>query len=290
MKGIGNTATVPGGAIMIKDIVVYLDGSAEDETRLGQAEPLAAAFGSHITGIYIQSLPDVVAVADPAGSQILHELIDEARRNAEQAEKALRLRFGRLAASNELRTGEAFPGLAGDELAAAARVADLFIGSLPYVDRTRSPRIIEAVLFDSGRPCLFVPPASKAPDNIDTILIAWKNTREAARAVAGAMPLLQRAKVVVVGTVEEERAGEPPKLEPGAAIARHLERHGVNVQLRHLTGTGNAAEALMTEAGRAAAQLMVMGAYGHSRLREWLLGGVTRTVLERSEMPVLAAH
>jgi nucleotide-binding universal stress UspA family protein len=136
---------------------------------------------------------------------------------------------------------------------------------------------------------MFVPPASK-PGKFETIFVAWKNTREAARAVAEAMPFLQRASQVIVGLVEEEGASEQFGIEPGADIGRYLSRHGVAAEIRPINGWVYAGEALLNEAQRTGAQMIVMGGYGHSRFREWVLGGATRHLLTHAGVPVLMAH
>ena len=136
---------------------------------------------------------------------------------------------------------------------------------------------------------MFVPPASK-PGKFDTVFVAWKNTREAARAVAEAMPFLRRASQVIVGLVEEEGASEQFGIEPGADIGRYLSRHGVGAEIRPINGWVYAGEALLNESQRTGADLVVMGGYGHSRFREWVLGGATRHLLTHAAVPVLIAH
>jgi nucleotide-binding universal stress UspA family protein len=145
--------------------------------------------------------------------------------------------------------------------------------------------LIETSLFDSGRP-VFIP--GPAPISVETVAIAWKPTREAARAVSVAMPFLAAAKRVVVLTIEE---GEPSDPGGTARLMAALERHHIMVEVRHAQPDGSRPhERLLMEATRLDAGLLVMGGYGHSRLREWMFGGFTEHVLSTALLPVLMAH
>jgi nucleotide-binding universal stress UspA family protein len=274
---------------MIKDIAVQLTGSTEDEFRLAHAEALALRHDAHITGLGIHPIPEVVSMIDPTGAAALQELYDDSALQGTKLFAALGDRLSRLAVGSELKRIEAFPGQIGVQLASAARTSDLFVGTRPYGDPLKQERIEEAVLFRSGRGCLFVPPRSE-PRPFDTVMIAWKDRREAARAVAEALPLLRGASRVVVTIVEEEGASEQFRTEAGGDIGRYLSRHGVSAEIRLLGGWAVAEEAILNEATMQMADLLVVGAYGHSRFREWLLGGVTRHVLMNAPMPVLTAH
>ena len=275
---------------MIKDIVVHLTGSEEDRIRLAYAEPIAAMFDAHLTGLLVHMLPEVIAITDPSGSSFLQTLLEESVERAHKATAALAQTFSSFVVPHDLRRLDVYAATAGKELAAAARTADLFIGTRPYGDPSRQQRIEEAVLFKSGRACLFLPPGGKPGLPLDTIFVAWKNTREAARVVAESIPFLQQAKEVVVGLVEEGGASEQDGIVHGANIARHLSRHGISAELRTINGWADAGEAILNEAKRTAADMIVMGGYGHSRYLEWAVGGATRRVLSEAPIPVLIAH
>jgi nucleotide-binding universal stress UspA family protein len=137
---------------------------------------------------------------------------------------------------------------------------------------------------------IFLPPATPMPASFERIAIAWKPTPQAARAVAGAMPLLVRAKEVVVITVAEEAAERPGERDDPERLARSLAWHGITATTLRLTPgpEGSAATLLASAAGRA--DLLVIGGYGHSRLREWVFGGFTQLVLADAPLPVLIAH
>ena len=149
--------------------------------------------------------------------------------------------------------------------------------------------IVEAALFDSGRPMLVVPYIQRNGLKLDRILLCWDGSRSAARAAADALPFLRRAKLVEVVTV----ASEPAKSDemPGADIAHHLARHGVKVELKRIvTAETDVASTILSHAADSSADFLVMGGYGHSRLREFILGGVTREILASMTVPVLMSH
>jgi len=277
---------------MFKDILIHLDGDAEDEHRLAYAVFLAQQNDGHLTGLYCNMMPEIMpAGAEGLGAadmiaEMMANAVEAGAREAERLEKRMR----KLNVLNELRHLDLTATQAGGLLAAEARVADVFVATRPYGHASGAPHLVEQVMFNSGRATLLVPPGGTAKPHIETILLAWRNTREAARAVSEAMPLLVRAKSVVVVTVASGEASESLDEEPEADIARHLDRHGVNVELREVAGWSDPAKALINEQEQAMAGLIVMGVYGHSRFREWALGGVTRTVLGTAQVPVLVAH
>lgn len=277
---------------MIKDILVYLDGGPEDATRLAYAENIANRQGAHLTGLYCNIIPEMLVAGNAAmtSAQIIVEMQESAVKSGDDVEEKLKAQLDQLSVPNELRRIDVFASQAGNQVAATARRADLFVASRLYGDHIDNPELFETVLFNSGRGCLFVPPGKKPGGDMNTVLVGWRNTRETARALAEALPLLKQAKNVIVALVLDSAPPEREGEMPGADIARHLDRHGVNVELREITGWDNAAAALLNEANKSGADLVVMGGYGHSRFREWVLGGVTRDVMNAAEVPVLLAH
>ncbi|QYO78313.1 universal stress protein [Devosia salina] len=274
---------------MIKDIVVHLTGSSEDKFRLDCAEKLAGRFDAHLTGLLVHIEPEIVAMPEAGYADVLQSLVAEALEKTEQRRAILAKRFSEMVVPGDLRVVSGLRGTVGDELAAEARTSDLFVGTRPYGDPDRGHRIEEGVLFKSGRPCVLLPPEQVVPFDFETVLVAWKNTRESARAVRDAIPFLQKARTVTVvlstGEPDEER-----RASSGADIARYLSRHGVTCEVRELSGWHAAQDALLNEIEATQAQLVVAGAFGHSRLQERLLGGVTRALLERCPVPVLVSR
>lgn len=276
---------------MIKDIAVHLTGSSEDAIRIAHAADLARSLDARLTGIYVQQLPDMLYITDPSASAFVQQLIEQSIAEGEAATKALDGTFGQLGLPYELRRLDVYPREVGRRLASEVRQCDLFVATRPYGDPNKGQWIEEAVLFQSGRPCLFLPPSFKGRAAYDNVLVAWKNTREAARAVADAVPLMQQAKSVVVAIVDEQLgAPEEQRRAPDEDIGRYLSRHGIKAEIHIIDGWTSPGAALSNETVRTAADLVVMGAYGHSRMREWILGGATRDVLSSAAVPVLVAH
>jgi nucleotide-binding universal stress UspA family protein len=277
---------------MIKDILVYLDGTKEDEVRLSYAVPIAQKHDAFLTGLLCVEMPDVVSAGEGVFSvgKVAAELQAQAKDQGDEEENELKAKFAKLDVRNELRRIDNLGSSMGAMIADEARVADLFVATRPYGHYTEMPELLEKVLFSSGRACLFVPPAIPAKEPFTDIVVGWRNSRETARAVADAIPLLQKADKVTLAMVHEGDSTEELRIEPGADMARHLDRHGVNVELRNITGWDHAGEALLNEIERTSANMLVIGGYGHSRFREWIMGGVTREVLTKAEVPVLMAH
>ena len=286
----GRPAGVRSSIAAYRDILVHLDGTHEDETRLAYGELLASAFDAHLTGLYTNRLPDIADYAAPVSLMTYAELEDRLRAEGAAVQERLTERLKRLSAPNELRKIEAAPDEMRRAVATEARRADLFIASCPRGDGEQWRFAIEEALFEGGRSILLAPPGVKPRDAIRTIVIGWVNARESARAIAEALPLLQQAELTEVVCVEERAAGLDRALAR-ADIAAHLARHGVPVNINMVCDEQrDAATTILTNAHRVSADLIVIGAYGHSRLREWVLGGVTRDLIARSDIPLLLAH
>jgi nucleotide-binding universal stress UspA family protein len=146
-----------------------------------------------------------------------------------------------------------------------------------------------AALFESGRPVLIVPYIRRNGLRLDRVMVCWDGSRSAARAVGDAMPFIVRAKATAVVIVASEAAKSDEM--PGADIAHHLARHGARVDLKRIVSTqSDVASTILSHAADSSADLLVMGGYGHSRLREFVLGGVTRGILGSMTVPTLLSH
>ncbi|WP_158625943.1 universal stress protein [Arsenicitalea aurantiaca] len=273
---------------MPKDIVVRLDGSQDDETLLAHAEPIASQFGASILALQVNILPELQGMGYPVSAGLVQDIVEEARAEARTLRDTLKRRLDRLSVPAEHRLIELYSPAAGRVVSSEARAADLYIAPIHHPDAPDAAELAETVLFNAGRACLFVP-RTTPQGQYRTILVGWNDSRESTRALAEAMPFLTRAENVVLCTASEH-SSEAERREPAADIARHLARYGVNVEVRNLDGWADAGAALLNEAGRSGAQLIVSGAYGHSRFRQWVLGGVTRTLLNEAPVPVLVAH
>lgn len=276
---------------MIKDIIVSLQ-SGEDGGPAGDyAISLASAFEAHIAGV---AFVYAAIISVSAVGYIPREVIDVQLRENEAAAKAAIGRFNAAVA----RTGvSAEPLLLDGDVADAsrrfsriARYFDVAVVGQPKPEASHVEAMIgESTLFEAGRPVIMVPYVQRAPVRLEKVMVCWDGGGSAARAVGDAMPLLKRARKVEIVIIAHER-GKPTEIE-GVDLGRHLARHGLNVAVERIPGGDiNVGEALLSRAANSGADLMVMGGYGHSRLREFVLGGVTRSILHSMTVPVLMSH
>jgi len=163
------------------------------------------------------------------------------------------------------------------------------VGQAEPKNGTVEELIAESALFESGRPVIVVPYIQKAPLKLDRVMVCWDGSRAATRAIADAMPLLERAGQVELVIAGKER-GKRDEI-PGADMGQHLARHGLTVDVKRVSGGDiDVADALLSHAADATIDFVVMGGYGHSRLREFVLGGVTRSILRAMTAPTLLSH
>lgn len=276
---------------MVKDIIVNLSVTKEGSLVGKYAVSVAAALQAHLTGVAF--IYDPVVPISGAG-YIPAEVIETQREDnetaAEAAIKSFTVATDQAGISAEpLMTSASLAG-AGDRFARMARRFDLAIVGQAQPEISSMEQIIgETTLFESGRPMIMVPYIQKAPFKTDNVMICWDGSRTAARAVADAIPVIRDSGRVEIVIVTNER-GKEDEIE-GADIGQHLARHGLKVDVHRISG-GNidVADALLSHAADSGADLMVMGGYGHSRLREFVLGGVTRSIFESMTVPVLMSH
>lgn len=289
---------------MIKSILVTATGSGTDNIAFASALAVARAFNAHLDFLHVRV--DAAAMAatmasDGSGAAMITGLVDRIDEEASQREERATQQLQRFCERERLATGGAptpsgQPGVSvqwlresGDEtywIVEHGRAADLLVIGRPRDDQGVAIDTIERALLGSGRP-LMIPPATGVAALPETVVIAWKAAPEAARAVTAAMPLLHIAKQIVIVTVAEERGISD---DESARLMTTLHWHGLNASTRHLQpGPAGAADTLLAAAGELGA-LVVMGAYGHSRVREWIFGGFTERVLRGAEVPVLMMH
>jgi nucleotide-binding universal stress UspA family protein len=278
---------------MIKDLVVNLCPGARSGADVASdyAISVADAFRAHVFGIafaYEPILPPSIMGGLPP------EIIEEQRAEGESAAAALIAKFEESArraglSAQSRMMPSSFAG-AADLFGQVARRFDLSVVRQAEPD-TVAPQdlIIEAALFESGRPVLVVPYIQREGLKLDRVLVCWDASRNAARAIADAMPFLRRSKAIDVVVVATER----PKSDeiPGADIAHHLARHELEIDLKRIVAGGtDVASTILSYAADAGADFIVMGGYGHSRLREFILGGATRGILSAMTVPTLMSH
>jgi nucleotide-binding universal stress UspA family protein len=279
------------GSTMLKDIIVNLTVDAAHDVAADFAISVGREFQAHVSGIGFAYEP--VIPGSVFGSMAV-ELVQAQRRELERAAQAAVTYFDegarRVGVSADSRLVTLSLAEASNTFGRLARRFDLSVVAQAEPDKLPGRElVIEAALFESGRPVLVVPYIQSGGLKLDRVMVAWDGSRNAARAVADAMPLLARAKAVEVVVV----AGEPGKSDelPGADIARHLARHGLKVNLQKIVSPDvDVANTLLSHAADAGTDFIVMGGYGHSRLREFVLGGATRGVLSSMTVPVLMSH
>jgi nucleotide-binding universal stress UspA family protein len=276
---------------MIKDIVVNLSIGEKPGPACDYAISVAAAFDAHLAGIAF--LYDPIVPVSGAG-YIPAEVIETQERDNETATRAALDRFttasARAGVTAEPLTLSASFGGVGEQFGRIARRFDLSIVGQAEPETSAVEEIIaESALFESGRPVIIVPYIQKAPLKLDRVMLCWDGSRTAARAIADAMPLLHRAGRVEVVIVANER-GKQDEIE-GADMGAHLARHALNVEVKRIALGGiDVADVILSHAADASSDFIVMGGYGHSRLREFVLGGVTRSILRSMTVPVLMSH
>jgi nucleotide-binding universal stress UspA family protein len=278
-----------------KDLVVVLEAHPASRGRIALATALAERFAAHLVGLYplpVAEMPRHLGYYDPS---LLDPLFQELRQRAQEVSDREREAFEHAASlrglSAEWRMVEEGPEA---DPALHARYVDLTI--LGQLDPDRGdvelvrPRP-EQVALASGRPVLVVPYAGHFESVGRRVLIGWNASREATRAVNDAMPLLAEADVVTVLTIDAREGPDAHGELPGADISLHLARHGVKAEIERTVSAGiSTGDVLLSRAADLGADLLVIGAYGHSRVRELLLGGATRSILQSMTVPVLMSH
>ena len=223
-----------------------------------------------------------------AAIQVLTELQDQAMKDGDVTARRLTERLAGLQVPSELRRfDETFGALTG-KVVDQARCADLFIATRCYGEAKSPlwPDLVEAVLFGSGRALLLVPPGRRRQGPIETVLVAWNGSRESARALREGLEFIEQAARVVVLVVDP-----PADTEPYAELKAHLAHHNVVAEVVTAESRDrDVGDVILEEARRVSADLVIMGAYGHTRLREQVFGGATRDMLTASESPILVAH
>jgi nucleotide-binding universal stress UspA family protein len=277
-----------------RNILVHVESGKNAEGRARWAVGFAAAHGAHLTALAFAPNAIVPSYGEPGiVAPLPQSYFDELK---QQAQAALTL-IGEAAA----HAGVAFAahlveGMAGDlpqRIGVEARVFDLTIVGQPSGDAVWSNRgeVISRLLMASGRPLLVVPRSVGEYQPIDKVVAGWDGGAEAARSINDALPLLVAAKQTLLLVGEPAKRPDLVGDVPGADLAQHLARHGVTVELRRAHSDElNVGEMILARAAQEGAGLIVMGGFHHSRLRELLLGGVTKTVLEHMTVPVLLSH
>lgn len=282
-------ASTMGAGAVYKTLLVPVDADQCSERGIQVACQLAARFGAHVIGLHVQPTYYVPPELGVYGSTLPLALIEEKMSEVAQAARAIFDKAARASpgCSVEWRTSR---GDAATVVATHARYADLVI--LNQIDPDEGgPLFADRVLLSVGRPVLMVPYVGDLGRVGDRILVCWNASNEAARAVTDALPLLQGASNVTVMSIDARTSETGHGEQPGADIALFLARHGVTAEVvQTVSGGHKEGNIILSRAADDGSDLIVMGAYGHTRLRETILGGATRTILQSMTVPVLMSH
>jgi nucleotide-binding universal stress UspA family protein len=275
---------------MIKDLIVNL-GLGDRDPAGDYAISIASTFDAHVLGVGLAYEP---VIPGSVMGGIPPEFLETQRAEAEKSARAAMARFEeaakRAGSSYETRLISSSVSGAADQIGRLARRFDLAVVGQPNRDQGMPEEVLdEGVLFDSGRPVLFVPYIQKGGLKLDHVMVCWDGSRAATRAIGDAMPVLEKAKQVdlVIVAAKEPKTNEIS----GADMGQHLARHGIKVDVKRITSPDiDTASTILSYAADASSDLIVMGGYGHSRLREFVLGGVTHGLLRSMTVPVLMSH
>ena len=277
---------------MYKNLLVAIDASATNAKAVDYAIKLAKRFDAHLTGLYLVpefSPPATIGLyvtADIKASVDRHE--------QEQADKVIagfRAAAEREGIAFDARTDTGYQVDFGKMLAVHGRYADAVIVAQPADDQSGVMLDPGDVVLASGAPVIVVPYIGAPATTAERVMVAWNASKESARAVRDAMPLLEKAEAVDVVSFRPKSSASGHGDLPGADIALHLTRHGIQVEVETIEGKDiDVGNALMSHVADRGSDLIVMGGYGHSRLHEFVLGGATRTILQSMTVPVLMTH
>ncbi len=266
----------------MKTILAVLRGPEDAKRVLERAIPLAQKFSSHMIGFHCEALPG--AYTTPVGfpsTDIYVADMEAAEVRSGEIKDIFEKAVSAAGISSEWRATETFSGDAGLSALSSAFASDIVIAGQVDPDIARAEVAdLETLLFDSGRPVIFVPYASQKPKPISRVLVGWDGSREAARATFDALPLILAADETEIFTVDPRENENQDAPVVGAEIAAALARHGAKVSVETQPSGGIGAGATIeNRVADTQADLLVIGAFSHSRLRERLFGGVTRTLL-----------
>lgn len=273
-----------------RDILAIVATGGGDEHVIAAAEQLAAQNSGKVTGLVVGWLPPVsLSVEGWAVTPVWGDVVEESRKqladDLEQLKKRLErndLGAGVESELLEFSAGRIVTGVRG-------RHADITVVGRPRGEFDQA--LVEGPLFESGRPVLIVPPSWKPREMGKSVLVCWKPTREAARALGDADDFLTNADRVTVVTIDAKPSEDGYGARPGVDITAHLARRGAKVELANLDSLGRSSVRTIHEQALAVdADLIVMGGYGHSRMSEFIFGGMTRDMLKETTIPVLMAH
>ena len=277
---------------MIKDITVHLEHQAARDPARDFAVTVAEIFDAHLAAVafaYAPDFPGYVMLEIP--SDIVAQMMAESEKAALAAIEHFEAAARRSLISAEHRLIKTAGATAPVLLSALARRFDLSVLMQSEPNRADNDEMIEASLFESGRPLIVVPYIQKDGLKLDHVVCCWDGSRAASRAINDGLPLLAKATTVDLLIVLNEKTNTAPNEIRGAEMAKHLARHDVKVQIVTVPADDiDVADAILSYVADVSGTLIVMGGYGHAKLREMILGGVTRGMLQSMTVPVFMSH
>jgi nucleotide-binding universal stress UspA family protein len=277
---------------MIKHILVNLAIGTERDPARDYALTIAEAFDAHLVGIalvYEHPLPGFVLGQVPA--ELVAPALRAYRQQVEDAVERFGAAVNRCHLSAEHVIEKVLEHEAPELVATVARRFDLSVIMQSDPDGPNNARLIEALLFDSGRPVVLVPYIQRDRVKLDRVVCCWDGSRPAARAINDALPFLTRAGAVDLLIILNEKTRNDRREIRGVRMAQHLARHEIKVEVKTSVAPDiDVASAILSYAADSGATIIVMGAYGHARARELILGGATRGILASMTVPVLMSH
>jgi nucleotide-binding universal stress UspA family protein len=276
---------------LFQDLLVHQDESEASRNALLYATAIADEADGNVAAVMLYSINIYPVGVGEAMADVWLAAQRQAEEEAAKLEKLLRERLAKDSPHAELRRSDNVGSDSSYKLAELGRYADaVVIGWRAGGGTDEQRRLFNTTLFHSGRPVILVPDSYKTPQTPRNIMIAWSPSKEAARAVHDALPLLRNAQSVRI-TVVDDSSTRTEQDNAGVDIARHLARHEVHAEVKHVPrGSHGVTRTLLDEAKYFGADLIVLGGYGHSRLAEWILGGMTREILASADVPLFFSH
>lgn len=275
----------------VASILLHVDDAAAFESRLKLAIRLADQFDAHLSALYVvwpTSFPNITQIS--AGADIFESHRNTLWEAAERTRKMCEEAAGDAGVTFDWRAEE---GILTDKLNEYGRYSDLIVLGQhePGKHRERRESAADHVVLESGTACLVVPYIGAAREQIENVLIAWNGSMESAHAVKDAVPILTQARRVEVLIINPEQQKIKDEHGPGSGIRAYLARHGIDAKTHTIHNQqSDPGDVLLSYASDFSADLVVMGAYSHTRWREKILGGFTRHLLEHMTVPVLMSH
>ena len=275
----------------IKDIGIHVDHTEQSKVRIKTGFELAKRLGANVTALYCQPEAQLPSYS---GYPIAITIIDQLDKTIEQQANEAQALFDEVAANYEVQSSwRKTHGDVIQNIALESRIFDLIILGQAHPDHNQgeTSRIVDHILLEAGRPCLVLPYTYQDQEFGRNSLITWNGSRESSRAIHDALPLLKLGDKALLVVSDPSKTSFSKVDMPGTLMASHLARHDIEVELKlSYSDDIKTSENLLSLACDEGADMIVMGAYGHSRFRELVLGGMTREILSSMTVPVFMSH